>query len=164
MGTAVNRRALIGGAGIVGVLASAPLLATTTAAQGDPRWSALLAEYRAAWAHAQQLSAECRRLDTVVAARGAETGRRPGRPAALAEWNARSAVRDEIMGDTEDRWEAAHSKTCNIANEVCEYPVASFSALAEKADVLCQQWGDELEHAEAFALANDIRRLAKKEA
>lgn len=96
-------------------------------------------------------------------------------PEWLASWEAREAeqnawkARDDagyaaFIGDTETRWEAADAACNEALRALIEYPVASLSALAEKAAVITARFGDLIDGDDAKILVADIRRLAGMEA
>lgn len=69
-----------------------------------------------------------------------------------------------FIGDTETRWEAADAACGEALRALIEYPVASLSALAEKAAVITARFGELIDGDDAKVLVADIRRLAGKEA
>lgn len=90
-------------------------------------------------------------------------------------WEAREGerkawkVRDDaayaaFIGDTEARWEAADAVCDKALKALLAHPVVSLSALAEKAQVITERFGDMVDGDDAKVLIADIRRLAGGEA
>ncbi len=85
--------------------------------------------------------------------------------AEVQAWDERNrAAHNAALGGTEKAWEDADGAAAVAFHEVRNYPVASLSALAEKAEAMTERYGNCLEADDALSLIADIRRLAGREA
>jgi len=84
---------------------------------------------------------------------------------AVAKWKERcAAIEAEALGNSAEQWEAALAHEGVLATRLKEYPVATLAQLNEKATILHERFGEELEASEALALVRDIQRLAEAQA
>ncbi|KQM98757.1 hypothetical protein ASE78_05890 [Sphingomonas sp. Leaf25] len=82
-----------------------------------------------------------------------------------AAWKARDdAAYAAHVGDTGDRYEAACDACSAAVTALMGHPVATLSALAEKAELILTRYGDTVDGDDAKTLIADIRRLAAGEA
>lgn len=189
-----TRRALLGGAGIIAVVATTPVIAAAGTAGGiNPAFAKLCSDYRIVKANSARTQKvmsyyEGLAIDRVKQMRAAPIAPTVGPldtslpletiigQTKTPEWKARwaayerdlaawkdeqSAIYKATSGESDAAWEAALRRESETIMAIRDYPVTTIAELNQKAAILHEQFGDELEADDALALVGDIARLAE---
>jgi len=167
----MNRRALLGGAVALPALAVAALPAAAAVPATDPRWAALVADFRqkfATWLAYIDVEDEQRGAFYDAAKALGPKPQKPWREDELPAWKQEHAVyaareaelRERIMGPSEAIMDGLSKARGDAFKALCLYPVRSLADLAEKIEIVAADYDGAEVPLECLAdFLADVRRL-----